>query len=80
MEKGDEKLMSNQNDEKNKIYISKDRAIELLFETKETKTYEYSFLDEYGNYTYSTDLTVDFPNTAIGTPLGLSAIQDVFRD
>ena len=69
--------MNNKNDEKIKITISRDRAIELLFESNMTNSDELSFLDEYGNYIFPNDLSVDSPNTAIGTPLGFSLLQEI---
>ncbi len=67
--------MENKHDVDTKAKISREKALELLFKTDETHSSEISFFDEYGNYSFPTDLVVDTPNTAIGTPLGLSLIE-----
>ncbi len=57
--------------------ISKEKALELLFKSEgEMKPSAITVFDEYGNYSFPTDLAVDTPNTAIGTPLGLSVIRE----
>ena len=66
--------MGNKRDMDTKAEISKEKALELLYKTDETHFSENSFFDEYGNYSFPTDLVIDTPNTAIGTPLGLSLI------
>ena len=68
--------MENKRDMDTKAEISREKALELLFKTGETHSSEIIFFDEYGNYSFPTDLVVDTPNTAIGTPLGLSLIEN----
>ena len=57
--------------------ISKDKALEMLFVTEETKLSTFNCFDEYGNYLFPTDFVVDTPNTAVGTPLGFSVIREL---
>lgn len=59
--------------------ISKEKALELLYEAEETKTSMLNVFDEYGNYSFPTDLSVDPPNTAKGTPIGLSLISKTIK-
>lgn len=58
-----------------RIKISKEDALELLYKTDSLESSNNRCFDEYGNYSYPTDMVVDTPNTAIGTPLGLSLIK-----
>lgn len=59
------------------VCISKEKALELLFDPEEEmKSSVLKVFDEYGNYCFPTDFSVDTPNTAIGTPLGLSVIRE----
>lgn len=39
-----------------------------LYKSSETHSSKLSFFDEYGNYSFPTDLVIDTPNTAVGTP------------
>lgn len=69
--------MNKRNNPDIEVCISKEKALELLFEPeKDLKPSALKVFDEYGNYSFPTDLAVDTPNTAIGTPLGLSVIRE----
>ena len=66
---------------KNKCYkkpiirLSKEKALELLYNSEKQIIPNDSCFDKYGNYSFPTDLVVNTPNTAIGSPLGLSIIK-----
>lgn len=66
--------MENKSDMDTKAEISREKALELLYKSGETYSSDLSFFDEYGNYSFPTDLVIDTPNIAIGTPLGFSLI------
>ena len=66
--------MENKRDMDTKVEISREKALELLYKSGETYSSELSFFDDYGNYSFPTDVVIDTPNTAVGTPLGLSLI------
>lgn len=56
--------------------ISKEQALKLLFSNKETIPAENRFFDEFGNYSFPTELVIDTPNTAVGTPSGFSLVKE----
>lgn len=60
--------------------ISTEAALKLLLESKEGILVSRNVFDEYGNYSFPTDWSIETPNTAIGTPLGLSAIGEIVKE
>ena len=72
-----EAAMESKNKIDAKSGISHEKALEILYKLEETYSSEVSIFDEYGNFFFPTDLVIDTPNTAIGTPLGLSLIDNL---
>ena len=58
--------------------ISKEKAIELLFNIEDTNRSNQNCFDKFGNYVFPTDLVTDKPNTATGTSVGLSFLNGLY--
>lgn len=52
--------------------ISNEEALKLLYSNDSVDSLKHQYMDEYGNYVYTTDLVANTPNTVSGTSLGLS--------